>query len=126
MNLSLPPDGFPERLKLALGKKSARAFAAGCGLSSAAIHQYLSGKTEPTRPALVAIATHANVDLNWLVMGFGLMPASVPVTAGDPLVHRDIYEKLVEEDRERLSNETLLQLAAQVNAEVARRLRSKP
>lgn len=95
MNLSLPPDGFPERLRLVLGKKSARAFAAVCGLSSAAMHQYLSGKTEPSRPALVAIATHAGVDLNWLVMGVGPMPSTVPVRAGAALVYRDIYDEII-------------------------------
>lgn len=62
---------FPERLKVAIGSKSARAFAFACGLSPAAVHQYLAGKTEPTRLALIAIAHTAGVNLEWLMTGKG-------------------------------------------------------
>ncbi len=62
---------FPERLKMAIGDKSARAFAIECGISPTGLHQYLSGKSEPTRPAIIAIANTAGVDLRWLVTGEG-------------------------------------------------------
>lgn len=61
---------FPERLKIAIRHhhKSVRSFAEVCGLSEAVIRKYLVG-SEPTRPALVAIAHTSNVSLEWLATG---------------------------------------------------------
>lgn len=63
---------FPDRLiKLAIGAKSARAFAMECGISPTGFHQNLKGKTEPARPALIAIARTAGVRIDWLITGEG-------------------------------------------------------
>jgi hypothetical protein len=64
---------FPERIRLAKGKGSASAFALRCGLSPTVMHQYLTGKSEPTRPALIAMARAAGVNLEWLLTGNGPM-----------------------------------------------------
>lgn len=63
--------GFPERLKTAIGTRSARSFAIECGVSPTVMHQYLSGKSEPSRLVLVAIAKTAAVNLDWLAIGEG-------------------------------------------------------
>lgn len=62
-------DEFPKRLKSAIRDKSIRAFARECGLSDSVLRQYLIGQSEPTRPALIAIASTANVSLKWLATG---------------------------------------------------------
>lgn len=63
------PDGFPSRLKQAMGTKSIRGFARECGFSDTVLRQYLSGQSEPTRPVLLAIARAADVSLEWLAAG---------------------------------------------------------
>jgi transcriptional regulator with XRE-family HTH domain len=63
--------GFPERLKNAIGTRSVRSFAIECGVSPTVMHQYLSGKSEPSRLVLVAIAKTAAVRLDWLAIGDG-------------------------------------------------------
>ena len=63
------PDGFPSRLKQAMGSKSIRGFARECGFSDTVLRQYLSGQSEPTRPVLLAIARAADVSLEWLAAG---------------------------------------------------------
>jgi phage repressor protein C with HTH and peptisase S24 domain len=60
---------FPVRLKQALGDQSIRGFARECGFSDTVLRQYLNGQSEPTRPALLAIARTANVNLEWLAAG---------------------------------------------------------
>ena len=65
--------GFPERLKMALGTKSSRAFAMECGMSATVMHQYLSGKSEPSRLVLISIAKTSGVNLHWLLTGEGEM-----------------------------------------------------
>lgn len=60
---------FPARLRQAIGDKSIRAFARECGFSDSVLRQYLSGQSEPTRPALIAIARTAGVQIAWLVSG---------------------------------------------------------
>lgn len=62
-------DDFPGRLKEALGEKSIRGFARECGFSDTVLRQYLNGQSEPTRPALLAIARTAGVNLEWLATG---------------------------------------------------------
>lgn len=64
-------DSFPARLKRVMGDKSIRAFARECGISDTVLRQYLIGQSEPTRPALLAIASNAHVSLDWLVAGQG-------------------------------------------------------
>lgn len=62
-------DDFPSRLKKAVGENSIRGFARSCGFSDTVLRQYLNGQSEPTRPALLAIARSAGVSLEWLVGG---------------------------------------------------------
>ena len=63
--------GFPERLGLVVGKASLREFAKLIGISYSVLYQYLNGKSEPTRPVLLAIAQKTGVSLEWLVAGQG-------------------------------------------------------
>ena len=62
-------DEFPTRLKQAIGDKSIRGFARECGFSDTVLRQYLNGQSEPTRPALLAIARTARVSVEWLAVG---------------------------------------------------------
>ena len=62
-------DDFPNRLKKAIGDNSIRGFARSCGFSDTVLRQYLNGQSEPTRPALLAIARSADVSLEWLAGG---------------------------------------------------------
>ena len=72
---------FPERLKEGMNGKSARAFSHECELSDKMVRQYLSGQSEPTRPALIALADAANVRVEWLATGEGPKEReSLPVT----------------------------------------------
>jgi hypothetical protein len=85
-------DNFPQRLKLAIGKGSARAFALQCGLSPTVMHQYLVGKSEPTRLALISMAQTAGVNLEWLMSGEGPMEK----TKGGTLIDQDLYDGIIE------------------------------
>jgi len=60
---------FPARLKQAMGNSSIRGFARECGFSDTVLRQYLNGQSEPTRPALLAIARTAKVSVEWLAAG---------------------------------------------------------
>lgn len=62
---------FPERLSEAMEGRSARAFALDSGISGTVLRAYLAGKSEPTRPALVAMANAAKVSVTWLATGEG-------------------------------------------------------
>lgn len=62
---------FPDRLQEAMGDRSARSLADRAGIGSSTLHQYLKGKSEPTRKALVAIANELGVRLEWLATGEG-------------------------------------------------------
>ena len=62
-------DDFPRRLKQAMGDSSIRGFARECGFSDTVLRQYLNGQSEPTRPALLAIARTAQVSVEWLAIG---------------------------------------------------------
>ena len=98
-------EDFPHRLKLAIGKGSARAFALRCGLSPTGIHQYLTGKTEPTRLALIAMSQAACVNLEWLITGDGCMMKG----KGSVMIDRNLYEEIIESVEESLMafNKTL-------------------
>lgn len=67
---------FPERLKQAIGGGSARAFAREAGLSETVLRQYLAGQSEPTRPALIAMARTACVSVEWLATGHARAPSA--------------------------------------------------
>lgn len=64
---------FPTRLQQAIGERSVRSFASDCGLSDTVVRQYLSGKSEPTRPAIIAIARVSGCSIDWLLTGEGEM-----------------------------------------------------
>jgi transcriptional regulator with XRE-family HTH domain len=66
-------NGFVTRLKEVVGKESIRSFAKKCDISDTALRQYLSGKSEPTRLPLIAIARAGMVNIEWLVTGIGSM-----------------------------------------------------
>ena len=72
---------FAARLKACVGDESLRAFAFKAGISPTALRQYLIGKSEPTRPMLVALARAAGVQVAWLVTGDGPMRAAAPSPA---------------------------------------------
>jgi hypothetical protein len=91
-NLAEERDSFPQRLKLAIGKRSARAFALQCGLSPTVMHQYLVGKSEPTRLALISMADASGVNLEWLISGEGPMEKMEGVT----LIDQDLYDGIIE------------------------------
>lgn len=84
---------FPVRLKQALGDQSIRGFARECGFSDTVLRQYLNGQSEPTRPALLAIARTANVNLEWLAAGSATIKESTTslaekYTYKDPLAFK--------------------------------------
>lgn len=62
---------FVERLKDAVGSESLRKFAARINVSYSGFAAYISGKSEPSRPALIAIAKAAGVNVEWLATGQG-------------------------------------------------------
>lgn len=62
---------FPDRLREIIGDQSIRAFAQAAQLSPSVLQQYLKGESEPTRPVLNAIASMANVSVEWLATGNG-------------------------------------------------------
>lgn len=75
---------FNERLKLSLGEHSAKAFAQSLGLSVSGFYKYLKGESEPTRLILIAIADKANVNIEWLAKGVGLMRPTETSLVADP------------------------------------------
>ncbi len=62
---------FPERLKEVIGLQSLRSFSRTAGVSEGSLRQYLAGKHEPTRPALVGLARAGGVLVEWLATGAG-------------------------------------------------------
>lgn len=73
---------FSERLRIAMGERSIRSFAAECGISYGAMHKYFSGLTQPTLDNLVTLSETLRVSLEWLATGKseqqqGMVPAVV-------------------------------------------------
>jgi transcriptional regulator with XRE-family HTH domain len=63
---------FVQRLTELAAEFASRAeFARRAELSAGALQHYINGDTEPTRPALVALAQAAGVDPGWLASGMG-------------------------------------------------------
>lgn len=78
-------DAFPSRLRAAIGQRSVRSFAQNAGLSDTVVRQYLIGKSEPTRPALLAMAKAAGVSPAWLLNGEGsVWPGYSDATTASP------------------------------------------
>jgi len=66
-------DTFMDRLLIALGTLSKRAFAKNCKISDGAMHSYLQGKTTPDLETLQRIADVSGYSLAWLASGEGPM-----------------------------------------------------
>ncbi len=93
-------EGFPARLKIAIGDKSVRSFAKEAGLSPTVLHKYLAGQSEPTRLALIAMAKTARVGLNWLASGDGsIIPDSEMVYIGNVENIIEAYMEYLEENK---------------------------
>lgn len=71
---------FADRLSCIINGGSIRGFAHKCNISEGAVRNYLAGG-EPTRPALIAIASATGVSLLWLASGQG--PMREPKKASD-------------------------------------------
>lgn len=62
---------FSDRLRIAIGERSIRAFAGESGISYGAMHKYFAGTTQPTLDNLVILARTTGVSLEWLATGEG-------------------------------------------------------
>lgn len=74
---------FQDRLEIIVKGRSSRSFARDAGVSETVFRKYLSGASEPTRPALVALARAGGVNVGWLAAGDGVMRGNAPQTASD-------------------------------------------
>jgi transcriptional regulator with XRE-family HTH domain len=71
--------GFAERLRTALVGISSEEVARALGVSRTSFYRWLGGRFEPGMAKLAALASIANVSLDWLIAGRGEMrPAAVP------------------------------------------------
>lgn len=68
---SLELGRFAERLKLVVGEEAIRSFAERTGIASSSIHQYLTGKSDPSRVNVIKMADAGNVRVEWLATGEG-------------------------------------------------------
>lgn len=74
--IEIEKDAFSDRLKLLIGNESRRSFAGRIGVSPSVLGQYVTGKSEPTRPVLIAITRTTGANIGWLLTGEGeMMPA---------------------------------------------------
>lgn len=76
-------DGFPYRLRLALGTESVNGFASKCGFAESSVRQYLSGSIPGIDKAAI-MAKRLNVTLDWLITGHGPMRPIAPTTMDSP------------------------------------------
>jgi hypothetical protein len=82
MTRAAPDRGFIKRLEeIASGFPSRAALAKKADLPPSSLQSYIEG-TEPTRPALVALARAANVSLEWLADNRGYKEPHPPVPKG--------------------------------------------
>lgn len=66
-------DDFPDRLGQLLDKGNVHAFAKKIGMSDPVVRQYLSGKSQPSRTAIIQIIKATGVTADWLLTGEGPM-----------------------------------------------------
>jgi transcriptional regulator with XRE-family HTH domain len=71
-----------DRLQIILKGRSSRSFARAAGVSETVFRKYMAGVSEPTRPALLAIASEAGVRVGWLAAGEEPMSASEMASNG--------------------------------------------
>lgn len=69
-------ESFPMRLSALVGERSVRSFALASGVSQTVIRKYLAGESEPTRPALIALARTGGASVGWLAAGEETAPQS--------------------------------------------------
>jgi phage repressor protein C with HTH and peptisase S24 domain len=65
-------NAFVERLRASVknsGYSRQKDFAIAAGISPTVLSEYLNGRSEPTRPKLIAIANTAGVSFDWLATG---------------------------------------------------------
>ena len=90
---------FPARLADVIGDSSVRAFARRAGVSDTFLRQCLAGRTEPTRPKMLAIAEAGSVSVEWLATGqgtrtYGLATPAVLESGHEP--DRETLEAVIE------------------------------
>ncbi len=83
---------FHERLQKALGDESVRGFSRRSGVSETALRAYLAGKSEPSRPALIAMADAAGVSVEWLAVGDRKPTAAPEARIGDEFALVPLYD----------------------------------
>lgn len=74
---------FVDRLEIILKGRSARSFARAAGVSETVFRKYVAGISEPTRPALIAMAVEAGVRAGWLAAGEEPMLRNAAQAASD-------------------------------------------
>ncbi|MCL1048427.1 helix-turn-helix domain-containing protein [Shewanella abyssi] len=72
---------FAERLEIAIGSTSVRAFANAIDISEGALRKYLKGMSLPQIDKAILMAKQANVSLTWLLAGEEEQPAADSGTA---------------------------------------------
>ncbi len=80
---------FAERVIEVVSNTPVRAFARDAGISDKSLREYMAAKTEPSRIALVGIASAGNVSVQWLATGYGKKELAHETTPGSPLVDED-------------------------------------
>mgnify|MGYP005806698427 CR=1 FL=1 len=82
-DVSFPAIGketFAERLEMAIGTTSVRAFASAIDLSEGGLRKYLRGQSLPQIDKALLMARQANVSLDWLISGEGYPQTGDEVT----------------------------------------------
>ncbi|QYK02766.1 XRE family transcriptional regulator [Shewanella psychrotolerans] len=78
-SVAFPTNGketFAERLEIAIGSTSVRAFANAIDISEGALRKYLKGVSLPQIDKAILMAKQANVSLDWLLTGEEALPVT--------------------------------------------------
>lgn len=100
-------ESFPKRLANIIGGRSVRSFALESGVSQTVIRKYLSGESEPTRPALVSMARAGGASVGWLVAGEESVQETAQPSQSHP-VRRDALKMAIQLAQEALDGRTLV------------------
>ncbi len=87
---------------------NASRLAAACGISRRAVGDYLSGKAEPTRPRLVAMAKAGGVSVEWLATGEGPMRSQFAPSLSTSPINMEILKDAVIAVDEYISEQNLV------------------
>lgn len=96
-------ESFPMRLSALIGGRSVRSFALASGVSQTVIRKYLAGESEPTRPALIALARTGGANVGWLAAGEETAPQSQ-----SHALRRDVLKVAVQLAEEALDGRALV------------------